>query len=119
MRRYLKKIKAWNEAATESKINKWFLNLDLTKYDLLNFIYFNGEWLNRFDSSKTKDSVFHSADKKTRTVRMMCQRNFYLCSYDDNNEQFHCFNIPFKQKELVCCTCFQMPKIALMIYNKL
>jgi serpin B len=67
-------INAWVSDATSKKIPKIIDNFDGDEVMfLINAIYFKGQWVSRFDKSKTVDAPFHALDGTSANVPLMSQ----------------------------------------------
>ena len=91
-----KKINDWVAECTDGKINNLYGEL---KYDvacvLVSCIYFKGDWLDKFELSKTKDSLFFCTENNKSPVKMMFQKNDYLYRAVDESG-FKCLKIPYE-----------------------
>lgn len=64
-------MNAWVEDNTQGKIKKMFESMKAeTSNVCVNTVFVNGEWLNKFDETKTDDGVFHGSLAESN-VRMM------------------------------------------------
>ena len=92
-------INNWVANCTNGKIKDLFAEIDPdTACVLVSCIYFKGDWYRKFKSRSTEDSPFYCTDKKTSTVKMMTQTNYYpYASIDEKG--FKCVKIPYKQPD--------------------
>lgn len=78
------KINSWVSEKTEKKIESI---VDRVSSDdaafLINAIYFNGKWKNRFDPELTESADFHTASGETKDVQMMKRKGSYLYIKND------------------------------------
>lgn len=68
------RINTWVEEKTREKIKDLIPTgaLDaMTRLVLVNAVYFKGNWLHKFEKSKTTDQPFHKADGEQVTVKLM------------------------------------------------
>ncbi|XP_076276347.1 alaserpin-like [Lasioglossum baleicum] len=74
-------INAWVKQATKDKISDLVSSDDFDqdmKLVLVNAIYFNGAWLDKFDKKRTQNKVFHVTKSKEKMVATM----FNKCEYN-------------------------------------
>ena len=79
-------INTWGEEKTNKRVKK-IVNWDLhpeTHLLLANAIYFKGDWIWRFDDSKTRGMPFHRLDGGTVEVRMMSQLGCFPLARTDS-----------------------------------
>lgn len=75
------KINTWIKEITNDKISNLVSSDDFdegTKLVLINAIYFNGKWLNKFDAKNTQKKTFHATKNEKKLVPMM----FNKCKYN-------------------------------------
>jgi serpin B len=80
-------INAWISEKTNGKIDKMIdeIGPEIVMF-LINAIYFQGEWLTKFDESATKEADFFLSDGSTTKVNMMSTTgNGNFSYYADNN----------------------------------
>jgi serine protease inhibitor len=78
-------INAWIEDKTNDKIQDMISSLpDGTKMLLINAIYFNGKWREKFDKEKTSDRPFHLSSGTVKNVPTMSKKSVYS-SFHQNN----------------------------------
>jgi serpin B len=80
------RINSWAEEKTNKRI-KEIVNWDLhpeTHLLLANAIYFKGNWIWRFDESKTESMPFHRLDNRTANVPMMKQLGNFPFAWTDS-----------------------------------
>ncbi len=95
-----KKINDWVEKKTHDKIKELIKPpmLDsLTRLVLCNAIYFKGNWLSQFDSTKTTKTDFYVSPDKTIKVPMMSQRSDFR--YKDF-DKFCALELPYDGNDL-------------------
>lgn len=81
----LSKINGWCAKQTDGMIPKIVDALDPgTAAVLMNAIYFNGSWANKFDKAGTKSVNFHGYTRDIKKVQMMHQSHKFR--YTDNND---------------------------------
>ncbi len=81
----LSKINGWCAKQTDGMIPKIVDALDPgTAAVLMNAIYFNGSWANKFDKAGTKSVNFHGYTRDIKKVQMMHQSHKFR--YIDNND---------------------------------
>ena len=92
----IERIKNFVAESTNDFISDYQATVDVdTILDLLNVIYFKGNWQNQFDASKTWKSFFTNKDGSKKRVEMMSQ------SFKDNlaycaDEKFVGIELPYK-----------------------
>jgi serpin B len=117
LKKYLSQIEqadfVKNAKAEVKKINSWVLNntnskikdlvpdgaVDpLTKYILVNAIYFKSTWLSAFSKKRTQTEDFFITKTKKSEVKMM-NKEFSQLSYFENNS-FKAIRLPYKSDQL-------------------
>ena len=68
---------------------------DLTRLFLVNAIYFNGEWMDKFDPQFTTDADFHISPTETVNVKMMFMGEVFC--YGENHE-LQCRSVELRYK---------------------
>jgi serine protease inhibitor len=80
----LQRINAWASAATKGRIEKIFDDLpDDAVMVLLNAIYFNADWTQQFDRSRTERAPFRRGDGSTVTADLMYLQGRVPVGYSD------------------------------------
>ena len=77
-------INAWVNTKTGGKIDKIieYISRDTMLY-IINAIYFKGEWLQKFEETKTRQRNFYLENGKTIQKKMMSTvKQFHYCHYD-------------------------------------
>ena len=95
-----KQINDWVEKKTNDKIKELIKPpmLDsLTRLVLCNAIYFKGNWLSQFDTTRTVDADFYVTPDKTNKVPMMFQKSKF--KYKDFDE-FCALELPYEGNDL-------------------
>jgi len=95
-----KQINDWVEKKTNDKIKELIKPpmLDsLTRLVLCNAIYFKGNWLSQFDTTRTVDADFHVSLDKTIKVPMMNQKSDFRYKDFDN---FCALELPYEGNDL-------------------
>ncbi len=64
-----------------------------TKLVLTNAVYFNGQWVNKFEKADTREGTFHLLDGNTNQTAFM--RQVEIFDYTDN-ENYQAINLPYK-----------------------
>ena len=96
-----------NDSACDT-MNKWISNSTKGMIDkmltppiaenvemfLMNAIYFNGSWANKFEASQTKDGIFTTISGGKKTVPMMNKTD--SCSYTETSE-FKAVKLPYSK----------------------
>lgn len=84
---------------TKGNIKKILYNplKKITRFSLVNVIYFNAEWLNSFNKEKTKEMDFYLKENITLPVHMMNQTEYY--NYFENDE-VQVVEIPYACEQL-------------------
>lgn len=78
-------VNSWIEEKTNGKISDMLNSLDPDLAMLLiNAVYFNGKWRNRFDKSSTTDSPFYLPDNSSVSVPMMYQEGAFAVAHTEN-----------------------------------
>jgi len=94
------KINQWVEKKTNDKIRELIpqgiLN-ELTRMVITNAIWFNGNWLNPFEKSKTTPSIFHITPNRTVTTDFMHQEKETGYYKDD---EVQAIELPYKNNKL-------------------
>ncbi len=77
-------INAWVKTKTGGKIEKIieFISRDTMMY-IINAIYFKGDWLNKFEETKTRQRNFHLENGKTIQKKMMSTVKKFHYYHDD------------------------------------
>lgn len=65
------KLNSWCENKTDGMIKNFLKNPINAESAIINANYFNGNWANKFDESKTKNEQFTTASGTKQTVKMM------------------------------------------------
>ena len=91
----LKTINQWVNTNTNGKIPKILdeINPDAVLF-LINAIYFKGTWGKEFDSSHTRDGIFHLATGGEKQVPMMRRTGDYSY-YENYEEKFQAIGLPY------------------------
>ena len=91
----LKTINQWVNTNTNGKIPKILdeINPDAVLF-LINAIYFKGSWGEEFDSSQTRDGIFHLATGGEKQVPMMRRTGDYSY-YENYEEKFQAIRLPY------------------------
>ncbi|XP_076183026.1 antichymotrypsin-2 isoform X2 [Ptiloglossa arizonensis] len=74
------KINAWVKAATNNKISNLVTSDDFNEYIklvLINAIYFNGNWLYKFNEKNTEKKAFHVTKNEQKFVPTMFNKSKY------------------------------------------
>jgi serpin B len=80
-------INKWVDTNTNGKIKKIVQRIPpQTLFFLINAIYFKGSWQEEFDTSKTREEVFHLSDGSEKRVPMMRREGAYPYFRGDNFE---------------------------------
>ncbi|XP_053545350.1 serine protease inhibitor A6 [Bombina bombina] len=106
-----KKINDYVKKKTEGKIEELVKDLDDgTKLVLLNYIFFKGEWENKFNPSSTRVSNFFVDGNTTVKVQMMSRIGSYKIYQDD---QLPCLvlQLPYKNNASMLVVIPEMGKI--------
>lgn len=76
----LKDVNLWTKNATEGMIDKILEGIEPEDFMyLINALYFEGEWEEKYERDKIRNGVFFNADGSTSTVQMMSsEENVYL-----------------------------------------
>ena len=89
----LKHINGWCKKQTEGMIPSIIDQLDPnTTSVLMNAIYFNGTWTDKFDPNQTKEENFRGYTRDIRRVKMM--HNEHEFQYTENND-FAAVRLPY------------------------
>ena len=89
----LKHINGWCKKQTEGMIPSIIDQLDPNTISvLMNAIYFNGTWTNKFDPNQTKEENFRGYTRDIRRVKMM--HNEHEIQYTENND-FAAVRLPY------------------------
>jgi len=94
------KINAWVEEKTHDKIKDLIkppIPSPLTTLILCNAIYFKGNWLSQFDTTRTVDADFYISTDKTIKVPMMSQKSDFR--YKDF-DKFCALELPYEGNDL-------------------
>ena len=91
----VEQINNWCSEHTNGKITKLIdsLSPDI-KIVLLNAIYFNSDWENKFKKKNTDKKNFKNADQSISEVQMMYQTLSYINYYED--EKIQMIELPYK-----------------------
>lgn len=84
----------WISDSTKGMIDKMLtppIPEDVKMY-LMNAIYFNGSWANKFETSQTKDGIFTTINGSEKTVPMMNKTD--SCLYTETSE-FKAVKLPY------------------------
>jgi len=88
-------INKWCSDNTKGKIDKIIESLSADEVAiLLNALYFNGKWYQKFEKSNTQDRDFYLADNTTIQVATMQQQNDFLAQV---YETFTVVELPYGQ----------------------
>ncbi|XP_056387151.1 plasma protease C1 inhibitor [Hyla sarda] len=90
----LKQINSWVSTKTNQLITKVFKQLPDFKMLLINVIYYQGKWINRFDPKLTKKESFQTTSSSTVQVPMMNNHKYPLQSIRDHYLQAHVARLP-------------------------
>ncbi len=74
-------LRRWTDESTGGLLKQYTQGLQFSPADmvvLISAIYFKDSWMNNFDRSKTKEEVFHGAEKETK-VKMMKKSGSDIC----------------------------------------
>lgn len=96
-------INKWIHDSTKGKIDKMLTPPihPLTVMYLINAIYFNGNWANKFDVAQTKDSIFTNINGDKKSVPMMNKTD--NCKYTETDE-FKAVKLPYSKGNIsMCC----------------
>lgn len=89
----LKRINGWCSKHTDGMIPRIIEEVDPNAVSyIMNAIYFNGTWTNKFDKNQTKLENFQGYTRDIKKVQMMHRNGKYL--YMDN-ELFSAVNLPY------------------------
>lgn len=95
-------INEWVEKMTNSKIKDLMPNgsiNSLTAAVLVNAVYFKGDWLSKFNASKTRPGDFKTSPSKTLRVNFMHAKE--KIPYGMNRDlSFHLIRLPYKGEDL-------------------
>ena len=93
------KINSWADKNTNNMIKEIVSDRDIAqaKLVLTNAIYFYGEWVHKFDTTKTKEENFTTANNEVIKVPMMHQTDKIL--YYDNRE-FKMLRLPYEGEKI-------------------
>ena len=96
----LKTINQWVNTNTNGKIPKILdeINPDAVLF-LINAIYFKGSWGEEFDSSQTRDGIFHLATGGEKQVPMMRRTGDYSY-YENYEEKFQAIRLPYDDERI-------------------
>lgn len=98
------KINKWIEKSTKNKIPAMIespIPDDVFMY-LVNCIYFNGEWTEKFDKDKTSSEQFYSGNGQVKEVMMMRRRD--KMDYGEKENEFKVVRLPYgKGKTAMYC----------------
>lgn len=91
----VEQVNNWCNEHTNGKITKLIdsLSSDI-KIVLLNAIYFNSDWENKFKKKNTDKKNFKNADQSISEVQMMYQTLSYINYYED--EKIQMIELPYK-----------------------
>lgn len=95
-----KKINAWVHNKTHTKIKDIISPDDLddlTRLVLVNAVYFKGEWLHKFEPSKTLKEKFHITETEAIDCYMM-HMNKRLGYVNDRDLNAQILNVPYKNQ---------------------
>ncbi|RMC16068.1 hypothetical protein DUI87_08277 [Hirundo rustica rustica] len=79
-----KQINGWVEERTEGKIQNLLAEgilSSLTRFVLVNAIYFKGNWEEQFNKQSTRESPFQINKNETRPVQMMFKKDRFKMAY--------------------------------------
>lgn len=88
-------INAWISEKTEGKITDFKKNVSRdTMIDIVNAVYFYGEWMYTFSEDSTRKSIFYGANGAEQTVERMNQQNTEYKYYVDHG--IRSISVPYK-----------------------
>lgn len=87
------RINSWVDENTESKIEKILdkIPAEMVMY-LINAIYFQGDWLSKFDKDETRKADFHLENGETVQVDMMSQKERFAVHF---SEEVRMIELPY------------------------
>lgn len=82
---YVADINVWCKEHTSGLISEFLpIDYDPRTFALINALYFNGKWYDKFKKEDTADRIFHNADGTEASVAFMNQTNIY--KYDETED---------------------------------
>lgn len=82
----MQSINNWVSENTRGMIAQFLKQPQQTSLSVINAIYFNGKWTNRFSKSETKSGLFRNIDGTEGEADFMNQTADFLCYFNDNIE---------------------------------
>lgn len=82
----MQSINNWVSENTKGMIAQFLKEPQSTILSVINAIYFNGKWTNRFSKSETKSGLFRNIDGTEGEADFMNQTADFLCYFHDNIE---------------------------------
>ncbi len=93
---YVADINAWCKESTSGMIPEFLpKDYDPRTFALINALYFNGKWSDKFKKEDTSDKIFHNADGTEASVAFMNQISTYL--YDEIDD-YQIVELPYGGK---------------------
>ena len=90
-------INNWVSDKTHKKINKIVPDGSQIDTALINAIYFNGTWVDKFDKNDTHDQDFTTSENKKIKVPMMFKSE-YMRYYE--NDKYQVVRLPYKENKM-------------------